>query len=127
MTRRTFFEADLHDQKKEEEEKALIQAEEKDKLLQNKKLAKPVSSLKTMPSPRIEHRKGVVLQSSLSAGSGLSGSASTGTSPTISQRSSGVLGECNSDVRGSRIFMYTVRTLTEGVGCSTNVVLVNQN
>ena len=92
LTRRTFFEADLHDQKKEEEEKALIQAEERDKLLQSKKLLKPVSNVK-MSSPRMETRKGVLLQSSLSAGSGSSGSTTTGTSPTTSQRNSGVLTE----------------------------------
>lgn len=92
LTRRTFFEADIHDQKKEEEERALLQAEErereskdcsKEKQPQNKKLTKPASNLKPMPSPRIEHRKGGS-QSSLASGSNVGG-----LSPGLAHRSIG--------------------------------------
>ena len=99
LTRRTFFEADIHDQKKEEEERALLQAEEreresrdcssKEKQLQNKKLTKPASNLKPMPSPRIEHRKGGS-QSSLAAGSNAGG-----LSPGLAHRS---IGESTLDI-----------------------------
>ena len=95
LTRRTFFETDLHDQKKEEEERALLQAEEreresrdKEKQPQNKKLTKPVSSLKSVPSPRMEHRKG---GSQTSLGPGTAGSSVGGLSPGLAHRSIGQL------------------------------------
>ena len=93
LTRRTFFEADLHDQKKEEEERAVLQAEErereardKDKQPQNKKLTKPSSNLKPAPSPRMEHRKG---GSQISLGPGGTGSGVGGVSPSLAHRSIG--------------------------------------
>ena len=91
LTRRTFFEADLHDQKKEEEERALVQAEEKEKereklQAQTKKLNKPVSALKAAPSPRMEHRKGAS-QTSLGVGSGSSATLTVGgLSPGLASR-----------------------------------------
>ena len=98
LTRRTFFEADLHDQKKEEEERALLQAEEreresrdKEKQPQNKKLTKPVSNLKPMPSPRMEHRKG---GSQTSLAPGLAGSNVGGLSPGLAHRSIGEFNFC---------------------------------
>ena len=98
LTRRTFFEADLHDQKKEEEERALLLAEEREKDIrdkekppQNKKLAKPVSNLKPMPSPRVEYRKGGS-QTSLGGSGGLAGSTVGGLSPAMAHRS---IGECS--------------------------------
>ena len=96
MTRRTYFEADLHDQKKEEEERAILLAEErekeskdKEKHPQNKKLhvTKPASNLKPVSSPRIEHRKGGS-QTSLSAGGG---STVGGLSPALAHRNVGKL------------------------------------
>lgn len=67
----------------------MLQAEERererDRLLLNKKLAKPVSNVKPAPSPRTEHRKGA-FQTSLSFGSG---SSVTGVSPTMALRNSG--------------------------------------
>jgi hypothetical protein len=107
LTRRTFFEADIHDQKKEEEEKALLQAEErerettrdcKEKLPQNKKLTKPV--LKPMSSPRIEHRK-TGSQSSL--GPGLTVSSAGGLSPGLAHRS---IGECMELICGKSTTMH---------------------
>ena len=59
---------------------------EKDKLPQNKKLAKPISNMKSSPSPRLEHRK-IGSQTSLSVGSGLAASSVGGLSPALAHRS----------------------------------------
>lgn len=75
MTRRTFFEADLTDQRREEEEKALLISEEKDREKQAKK-----ANSKQGKSPR-ENRKGST--SSLNAVTG-------GCSPSPGLKTSGM-------------------------------------
>ena len=115
MTRRTFFEADLNDQRKEEEERALLQAEErekdckdKEKSSQNKKLTKPGSNQKPMPSPRMEHRKGA---SQTSLGANVSGA-----SPGLTHRSIGEL--MYKFKQHNHMFVQCASIIPQGLGTS---------